>query len=62
MNKKYFFTTVTAISLLLALESCKKYLDQQPIAEVTTPAVFKDVNGAYQALVGAYTDVYKRQM
>lgn len=55
MNKKYFFTTVTAISLLLALESCKKYLDQQPITEVTTPAVFKDVNGAYQALVGAYT-------
>jgi starch-binding outer membrane protein, SusD/RagB family len=55
MHKKYFYTSITATILLLALGSCKKYLDQQPITEVTTPAVFKDVNGAYQALIGAYT-------
>ncbi|HSN61358.1 MAG TPA: RagB/SusD family nutrient uptake outer membrane protein [Ferruginibacter sp.] len=55
MNKKYFFNAITATCLLLVLGSCKKYLDQQPITEVTTPAVFKDVDGAYKALIGAYT-------
>lgn len=58
MMTKYFnrpILAVTAISMLLILGSCKKYLDQQPITDVTTPAVFKDVSTAYQALIGVYS-------
>jgi hypothetical protein len=55
MSSKNFFPTIAVIGTLLFLGSCKKYLDQQPITDVTTSFVFKDVNGAYQALVGAYS-------
>jgi starch-binding outer membrane protein, SusD/RagB family len=55
MNQKYFKITLSAVLLLTVLGSCKKYLDQQPITEVTTPAVFKDMSGAYQALIGVYS-------
>lgn len=55
MNNKYFFSTITAILLLLVFGSCKKYLDQQPITDVTTPAVFKDVSSVYQAIIGVYS-------
>jgi hypothetical protein len=55
MNSKYFLTAITAITLLLVFGSCKKYLDQQPITDVTTPAVFKDVSTAYQAIIGVYS-------
>jgi len=43
------------MTLLVSLGSCKKYLDQQPITGSTTPIVFSDINGAYQALIGAYS-------
>ena len=43
------------ICLLLVAGSCKKYLDQQPITEVTAPVVFSDVSGAYKALIGVYS-------
>jgi hypothetical protein len=55
MITKYFYRTLTVATTLLLFVSCKKYLDQQPITDVTTPAVFKDVPGAYQALVGVYS-------
>jgi len=55
MNKKYLYTVITASALALTMGSCEKYLDQQPITEVTTPAVFNTVDGAFQALIGAYT-------
>lgn len=55
MNTKHLFTTITAFCILLVFSGCKKYLDQQPITEVTTPAVFKDVNTTYQALLGVYS-------
>jgi hypothetical protein len=55
MNTKYFYRPIIAICFLLAFGSCKKYLDQQPITDVTPIAVFKDVPGAYQALIGVYS-------
>jgi len=55
MNTKQFFTIITTVCLLFVLGSCKKYLDQQPITDVTTPAVFKDVNSTFQALIGVYS-------
>src|SRR5690242_12184469 len=45
---------VSAVVLLLALGSCKKYLDQKPITEVSTNVVFSDVPGALKALTAAY--------
>lgn len=41
--------------MLLVLVSCKKYLNQQPITDVSPAVVFKDVNSTYLALVGAYS-------
>jgi hypothetical protein len=41
--------------MLMVFASCKKYLDQQPITDVTTPAVFKDVSSAYLAIAGVYS-------
>jgi hypothetical protein len=55
MNSKYFKRTLTAVFLLVVLGGCKKYLDQQPITDVTPIVVFKDVPNAYQALIGVYS-------
>jgi starch-binding outer membrane protein, SusD/RagB family len=55
MIAKYLYRTLTVTVALLLLVSCKKYLDQKPITDVTAPAVYKDVSGAYQALVGVYS-------
>ena len=46
---------LSALGVALVAGSCKKFLDQQPITEVTTPLVFKDVNTTYQALAGVYS-------
>lgn len=43
------------ICAIVSLGSCKKYLDQQPITEVGTETVFSSVEGAYKALIGAYS-------
>lgn len=43
------------ICVVVSLGSCKKYLDQQPITEVGTETVFSSVEGAYKALIGAYS-------
>jgi len=55
MTTKYLFRTAAVLGVILLFGSCKKYLNQQPITEVTTPAVFKDVSGAYLALIGVYS-------
>ena len=55
MKLRYLSTTLTALCMLMVLASCKKYLDQQPITDVTTPAVFNDVPGAYLAILGVYS-------
>lgn len=57
MSTKYFNKTVilVAISASMLAGSCKKFLDQQPITEVTTPLVFKDVNSVYKALASVYS-------
>ncbi len=57
MNTKYFnklLITTTAF-MLLGLGSCKKYLDQKPIADVTADVVFTDVSSAYKAIAGVYS-------
>ncbi|MES2374147.1 MAG: RagB/SusD family nutrient uptake outer membrane protein [Bacteroidota bacterium] len=58
MNTKYLHKrTLLAISagVLLLLGSCKKFLDQQPITDVSTETVFSDVPSAYKALAGVYS-------
>ncbi|HPH33651.1 MAG TPA: RagB/SusD family nutrient uptake outer membrane protein, partial [Chitinophagaceae bacterium] len=44
-----------AFIIALLAGSCKKFLDQKPITEVTAPLVFKDVNSTYQALASVYS-------
>jgi hypothetical protein len=56
MNSRIFKTLpVIAASSLLLLSSCKKYLDQRPVTEVTSEVVFKDVESTYKALAGVYS-------
>lgn len=55
MNSKFLYKALTAVCLLWLISGCKKYLDQQPITDVTPIVVFKDVPSAYQALIGVYT-------
>src|SRR5215217_1225643 len=55
MKNKFLNRSAAALLLLLVLGSCKKFLDQQPITDVSPAVVFKDVNSAYLALVGAYS-------
>ena len=58
MNTRNLFKrTLVAASagVLLLLGSCKKYLEQQPITDVSTDVVFNDVPSAYKALAGVYS-------
>lgn len=55
MNIKYFYRSITALYMLLFLGGCKKYLNQQPITDVTPVVVFKDVSSAYLAVAGVYS-------
>lgn len=57
MNAKYFGTrlSMAIAALLVVLGSCKKFLDQKPITDVSTEVVFKDVNSTLKALSGAYS-------
>src|SRR6267154_1909803 len=57
MNTKYFKmpALITAIMMLLALGSCKKYLNQLPITDVSTQVVFNDVASTYKAIAGVYS-------
>lgn len=57
MNTKHFYklTILTAAGFLLLFASCKKFLDQQPITDVSAEVVFSDVPSAYKALAGVYS-------
>ena len=58
MNKKYFSkptTIITIIILLFVAGGCKKFLDQQPITDVSTEVVFADVPSTFKALAGVYS-------
>jgi starch-binding outer membrane protein, SusD/RagB family len=56
MNLKLFKLPVVVLVLLgITLGSCRKYLDQKPITDLSTQVVFKDVQSTYQALAGVYS-------
>ena len=55
MNSKFLYRTISALFFILVLTGCKKFLNQEPITTVTPILVFKDVPGAYQALIGVYS-------
>lgn len=57
MNKKHLYklTIIASTGLLLFLGGCKKFLDQQPITDVSAEVVFSDVPSTYKALAGAYS-------
>jgi starch-binding outer membrane protein, SusD/RagB family len=47
--------SIAAVAVIMLAGGCKKFLDQQPITDVTQQEVFKDVDGAYKALIGVYS-------
>lgn len=56
--KRIFSNKITIASivfLLFALGSCKKFLDQKPITEVSTNLVFNDVSSAQKAIAAVYS-------
>lgn len=58
MNTKYLYkrtTIAAAVVVLFVLGSCKKFLDQQPITDVSTDVVFADVPSTYKAIAGVYS-------
>ncbi len=57
MNTKHFYklTIIAAASVVVLFASCKKFLDQQPITDVSAEVAFSDVPSAYKALAGAYS-------
>lgn len=57
MSTKHFYklTIITAVSTVLLFGSCKKFLDQQPITDVSADVVFTDVASTYKALAGVYS-------
>lgn len=52
-NRSYLIVSLSF--LLLTAVSCKKYLDQQPITELSTEMVFNDVESTRRALAGVYS-------
>src|SRR5579875_709425 len=59
MNKRFFniLMLITTFGAVTLLGSCKKYLDQKPITDVSTDIVFKDVPSTYKALAGVYSQL-----
>src|SRR5450759_68577 len=57
MKLKYFnkIIILTAVSVLLLLGSCKKFLDQRPITDASPDFVFSDVPSTLQALAAVYS-------
>ena len=43
------------MAMLMVITGCKKFLDQQPITDVSAEVAFSDVPSAYKALAGAYS-------
>jgi hypothetical protein len=48
-------TLMLLAGILLFTSGCKKFLDQQPITEVSSDLVFKDVQSTSQAIAGVYS-------
>jgi hypothetical protein len=57
MKNKYFnkVSLFAMATLLIIATGCKKYLDQQPITDLSTDVVFKDVPSTYKAIAGVYS-------
>jgi hypothetical protein len=57
MNTKYFnkLTLLITAAMLIIASGCKKYLDQQPITDLSNDVVFSDVPNTYKALAGVYS-------
>jgi hypothetical protein len=47
-------TAVVALSAVMGISSCKKYLDVQPVSSATPDYTFSNVDNAYKAVLGAY--------
>ena len=54
-NKSSFKYILALLLPITALTSCKKYLDQQPITELSTEVVFSDVPSATKAVASVYS-------
>lgn len=56
MNTKHFnkLALLVTIAVSIVMSSCKKYLNQEPITDLSTDVVFKDVPSTYKALAGVY--------
>lgn len=61
---KRLYKTTFAIVLILALGSCKKFLEREPINRTGKNTLFETVEGASQGLTGSYNrllDYYKNE-
>jgi hypothetical protein len=57
MNTKHLYKLagLSAACCMLLFAGCKKFLDQQPITDVSAEVVFNDVPSTYKALAGVYS-------
>jgi len=58
--KKLFFKIIvgaSALSIILSLNGCKKYLDIQPVSQYSVQQAFGDVANATTSVLGAYDEL-----
>jgi starch-binding outer membrane protein, SusD/RagB family len=59
-NKKKLYTILTVaagVCIVLAINSCKKYLEPQAVSSFSSGYVFSNVQNATKAVLGAYQDM-----
>ncbi len=55
LNKSFYKYFLALLLPLSVMTGCKKYLDQQPITELSTEVVFSDVTSATKAVASVYS-------
>jgi hypothetical protein len=55
LNKSFYKYFLALLLPLSIMTGCKKYLDQQPITELSTEVVFSDVTSATKAVASVYS-------
>jgi starch-binding outer membrane protein, SusD/RagB family len=55
INYRNILPLLAVVAVGLSNSGCKKFLDQHPITEVGPDVAFKDVQGAYTAIIGVYS-------
>ena len=48
---------ITALAILFTTNSCKDYLQVEPVSQYSVPQVFSDVSNATTAVIGVYDEI-----